>query len=274
MKNVYALLLLSASSGCFAQGYLENPVINTTESGISIVSGWHCTATNVRIYIDGQDYGYAGAGTNRFDTEPVCGHHETGFSRLINWNVLQPGAHVIEVYADDILLESRPFKTTRSAIVPFATGINKTFELSGFPAAGQSVKLTWNEAKQSFVVTETDAHANSSDDLEGSYSLYRTTLQDVDGEIIDTEQPNFDATGTFTINDGWYTQNISIRLNGFDGESEASGRLVDNGYYFYDPYFDSSAVIVKRGDELITSNLNWVDGFGYLNEIDYWILDQ
>jgi hypothetical protein len=51
-----------------AQGALENPVSGSTESGIGIISGWHCTATNITVTIDGMSLGKAGSSTCRGDT--------------------------------------------------------------------------------------------------------------------------------------------------------------------------------------------------------------
>lgn len=152
MKLKIGLFLL-APAFAFAQGYLENPQPYATESGIGVVSGWHCTATDITVTIDGTSLGKSGSGTHRGDTAGVCGHTATGFSLLYNYNRLAPGPHTIRVYADGVLLEERPFNSVKSGGVNFLTGVTKSVDVPDFPSAGSTARLTWSEAKQSFVVT-------------------------------------------------------------------------------------------------------------------------
>lgn len=175
MKKLIYMLnagLLCVSAHSYAlSGYLENPVAGATESGISVVSGWHCTARNITLTIDGVDFGKAGTGTNRFDTAPVCGHPQTGFSRLISWSALAEGSHTISVYADGELLETRQFNSLRSGGQPFATGLSAMKTLPGFPEirqsphfgsgdlTGQTATVQWSEAQQGFVVTAIEGEA-------------------------------------------------------------------------------------------------------------------
>lgn len=158
LLHTYSILLLAFSFNAHAlTGYLENPAAGSTQSGIGVVSGWHCTAQTISVSIDDLDFGQAGAGTNRFDTESVCGHPRTGFSRLISWSALAEGSHTISVYADGALIETRNFNTIRSGGQPFASGLSANYTLSGFPAPDQFATLTWREAKQSFVVTRIES---------------------------------------------------------------------------------------------------------------------
>lgn len=158
-----------------ALGSLENPVAGSTESGIGVISGWHCTATSIDVMIDGMNLGKAGSGTGRGDTTSVCGRSNTGYSLLFNYNDLAPGAHSLSLYADGQLLEIRQFSSTQSAGASFVTGISKTATITDFPSAGRAVTLQWSQAKQSFVVTGisnatpgSDSHDISS--LQGSFS--------------------------------------------------------------------------------------------------------
>lgn len=154
MKNIIlASILCFATSFSFAQGSLENPVAGSTESGIGVISGWHCTATNITATIDGASLGKAGSGTGRGDTTSICGRTDTGYSLLFNYNDLTPGSHSLSLYADGQLLEVRQFKTVRSGDVPFATGLVSGWNLPGFPSAGKTASIDWSQAKQSFVVT-------------------------------------------------------------------------------------------------------------------------
>jgi len=152
-KLILALALCSTINFSCAQGNLENPVAGSTESGIGVISGWHCTATNITVTVDGASLGKAGSGTSRGDTASTCGRSNTGYALLFNYNDLTPGSHNISVFADNQLLETRQFNTVRSGGVPFATGLVSGWSLSNFPSAGETASIDWSQAKQSFVVT-------------------------------------------------------------------------------------------------------------------------
>lgn len=149
------LTLLTTVGSAYAQSYsFDNPVDGSVESGIGVISGWHCTASAVRIEIDGNDIGNAGSGTRMLGTSPVCGHPDTGFSLLYNWNNLASGDHTVKAYADGVLIGSKSIRTIKSAGQQFATGLTKAIVVPDFPAKGQSATLEWRQTKQSFVVTE------------------------------------------------------------------------------------------------------------------------
>lgn len=157
------ICLMAAIPGLtFAQGALENPVAGGTESGIGVISGWHCTASNITAEIDGASLGKAGSGTDRGDTASICGRADTGFSLLFNYNALTPGSHSISVYADGQLLETRQFNAVQSGGAEFVTGMSKTATISDFPSAGKTATLQWSQAKQGFVVTGISAGSTGS----------------------------------------------------------------------------------------------------------------
>lgn len=174
MKNHKLLVCLMAAipSLSFAQGVLENPVAGSTESGIGVISGWHCTATNITATIDGLSLGKAGSGTSRNDTASVCGRSDTGYSLLYNYNILTPGSHTISVYGDGQLLETRQFNTIQSGGSEFVTGISRTAPIFEFPSSNKTGTLQWSQAKQSFVVTNiTEDSAADLSSLQGTYSI-------------------------------------------------------------------------------------------------------
>lgn len=156
--------------GAFAQGALENPAAFGSESGIGIISGYHCTAKNIAFKINGLDVGKAGAGTDRGDTQALCGRSDTGFSLLFNFNLLEPGTHSVSMYADGQLFETRNFLTVRSAGQEFAKGKSRTILIADFPQAGHSARLDWVTSKQTFAVTDVgpNAAANHACDLTSS----------------------------------------------------------------------------------------------------------
>ena len=54
---------LAAPSWAQQQGYLENPLDYSYDSGISVVSGFHCTAQTIEIQFDQYDPIPAATGT-------------------------------------------------------------------------------------------------------------------------------------------------------------------------------------------------------------------
>lgn len=137
-----------------AQGFLENPQPDAVESGLGVISGWHCSARDVTVSIDGVSYGKAGSGTLRLDTEAACGGRtQSGFSLLFNFSRLTPGPHRVDVFVDGVLFVSRDFSTTRSGGVEFLQGAVGEYQLSDFPGQGKVATLTWSQARQGFVVT-------------------------------------------------------------------------------------------------------------------------
>lgn len=210
-KALLATALLS--SAAFAQGALENPATFGSESGIGVISGFHCTAKNITFKINGRDAGKAGAGTDRGDTMGLCGRSDTGFSLLFNFNLLEPGTHAISMYADGQLVETRNFFTTRSAGQEFAKGKSRSILIPDFPQQGHSARLDWVTSKQAFVVTDAGpkAAANHACDLTSSlhgvwdiagtrFSLHRDKILRMDDPksaapctIIATETNNLDT---------------------------------------------------------------------------------
>lgn len=178
MKNHQLILCLMAAIPClsYAQWALENPVAGGTESGISVISGWHCTSSNISVEIDGVGLGKAGGGTLRTDTVSVCGQAETGYSRSFNYNKLTPGSHSISVYADGQLLETRQFNTVQSGGAEFVTGLSKTVTIFDFPSSGKTATLQWSQAKQSFVVTEISEGGSGVADMSSLYGSYTQVI--------------------------------------------------------------------------------------------------
>jgi hypothetical protein len=90
------------------QQTLENPQPDSSQSGISVISGWVCDAQSVRILIDGESFLDAAYGTSREDTRPTCGDANNGFGVLYNWNVLGEGQHTVALCVDGVCGQSVP----------------------------------------------------------------------------------------------------------------------------------------------------------------------
>jgi hypothetical protein len=172
LKRITTLLLSLLCSTTWAQAALENPALNSIESGIGVISGFHCTSKNISFKINGQDIGKAGTGTSRGDTQSLCGRSDTGFSLLFNFNLLEPGRHSLSMYADGQLVETRSFSALRSAAQEFAQGKSKTILIPDFPQAGHSARLDWVTAKQAFVVTDAGLYAAANHACELTKSLH------------------------------------------------------------------------------------------------------
>lgn len=146
--------LLVAVAPAAAQGLLENPAANAASvSGVSLVSGWHCSAARVDIQIDALPATPAATGTDRLDTLPACGRRDTGFGLLLNWAVLGPGTHTVRALADGVEFGRRTV-TVVGLGAEFLTGKAATVTLGDFPAPGKSLVLEWQEGLQGFVARE------------------------------------------------------------------------------------------------------------------------
>jgi hypothetical protein len=147
------LCWLLTGTQVWAQSNVENPTANSTQSGISLISGWVCTATKIEVVIDTLPAVQIPYGTPRGDAQSVCaGKVNTGFGALINWNDLGDGPHVVAILADGQQIASIPV-TVVTFGVSFLRGASKTIT-TGF--AGCRVALVWRESQQNFAVAETD----------------------------------------------------------------------------------------------------------------------
>ena len=149
-----------------AQGVLEIPAPNSTQTGIGIVSGWHCSANRIEIVIDGGAPLVAGSHTDREDTSTFCGRIDTGFSLLWNWNLLPTDCfgcryHRVVALADGIPFASTEFQAENFG-TEFMTGKSGEYSLPNFPEIGDMTWVRWDEAKQNFSVYLTVRRPNES----------------------------------------------------------------------------------------------------------------
>lgn len=132
---------------------LENPQSGTTESGIGLVSGWHCNAGFVQIQIDGGRLIPVPYGSERNDTIGECGDADNGFGFLINYSELGDGAHTITAYASGQAFAAATFQVVTLG-APFLEGISaRTTSEIFLPETIRTASLTWSQAKQNFVIT-------------------------------------------------------------------------------------------------------------------------
>lgn len=268
--SVYLPLQLACGLA-IGQGVIGTPNADKVISGVSVVSGYHCSSKDIDVYIDNSIYlGKAGAGTTLQGTLAVCGRTDTGWSILYNFNNLASGQHTVTAYADGQIFDSHNFSTVRSGGVPWLTNVSKTITAENFPQTGQTAILEWEQSYQNFIVKQ----IIDTSTLNGTYALQRISLQDVNGNIVDSLQSNVDATGTFIVNGSSYSQAITLTINGVANSVSTAGNFTDYGYYFYDINNGQTGIIVDRGVGFITSVLIYNPTLGYVNEIDYWIRVQ
>ena len=140
-----------------AQGVLEIPAPKSTQTGIGIFSGWHCTANRIELQIDNDPPLLAGSRTERVDTLPVCGRSDTGFSLLFNYNRLRSDAFGGAVHHVTALADGQPFASAEFFITHFGvemlTGRTARYTLPNFPDIGAASSVTWDEDKQNFSIT-------------------------------------------------------------------------------------------------------------------------
>lgn len=149
------LALLLFAPAARAQGMLGNPADMGEESGIGLVSGWHCNATVLEVQFDDYPLIEASYGTTREDTVPTCGDDDNGFALLWNWNILGDGVHTVRVFADGVEFDSAVFEVNTlgeqflRGLAPLQT------ELLALDI-GKEVEITWQESKQNFVITRVE----------------------------------------------------------------------------------------------------------------------
>jgi hypothetical protein len=266
---IVAASFYSLGADATGAGALENPQPGSIQSGIGLVSGWYCGATQVTVRIDGGPAVAAAYGTPRADTASVCANIQSGYGYLLNFNTLGSGTHTIAVFADGVQFQSATFAVVTLG-QEFLRGAAASTVVVGFPDAARQVTLTWQESKQNFSVTAAGPNAGAGA-LDGTYRLVRSSVDVAGGQLFDTQLGNVTATGSMVIAGHNITQNLSVTLLGQTISLSATGTFNDLGAYIaiQQPAGSSRAVVVSRGASLILSSIGPASGSA-LNEIDQW----
>lgn len=162
--------LVCASAVC-AAGYLEIPQPDSTQSGISVVSGWHCDAGKIEVAFDGGPKILAAYGTGRGDTRSVCGDDNNGFSLLWAYGLLGAGPHQVVAYADGVEFGRSTFIVTDLANGEFLEGRNSQARVYGFPDPAHDIVLRWEQANQNYVIVGPLQSINSYD-VNGVWEMF------------------------------------------------------------------------------------------------------
>lgn len=222
LPMVLAGLLFSLAAR--ATGYIETPQPGSNQSGIGVVSGWHCTAERIQVLIDDYPPLNAGARTERNDTIAVCGRADTGYSLLFNFNLLDPTRrHRIVALADGVEFARVEF-TTRNLGADYLTGRSAAARVLNFPNVGESTALVWSEDNQNFLIS----HKGEVPPLSGVY--FGADL--VPWWICAGPRPPTSLKTQFdvTVDAGRLTLEAS-RENGTRCTVSASGKLDPDGYF-------------------------------------------
>ena len=83
----------------------------------------------------------------------VCGDTDNGFGLLFNWNLLGDGEHTVIMRVDGIEL-ARTRVTVTTLGEEFVRDVHGVCIREHFPAPGESVRLSWQESHQNFVITD------------------------------------------------------------------------------------------------------------------------
>ena len=135
------------------EGYLENPGPNSFQSGVGLLSGWVCDAEVVELAIGTLPVQVAAYGTERLDTESVCGDTDNGFGLLFNWNRLGDGEHEVVAWVDGEELGRATVRVTTLG-QEFLRGAEGECVVDDFPMPGETVTLEWQQNQQNFVITD------------------------------------------------------------------------------------------------------------------------
>ena len=125
----------------YIPGVLENPRPGSFQSGIGVISGWVCEADQVVIEFE-RPRGTvrrepAAYGTSRPDTAGECGHPDSSFGLLWNWNKLGPGKHTVRAMVDGVVLAEHTLIVTTLGLGEFPKGLHGDYPVRGLPQPGR-----------------------------------------------------------------------------------------------------------------------------------------
>ena len=161
-KVGFSLLTAMFTNLAAAQGSLEIPGEGSYQSGISLVSGWHCSGQLIEVSFNGGDRITAASGTTRGDTIGPCGDDNNGFAFLWAWSLLGEGEHTATAYADGVEFATNTF-TVSTLDEDFVVGAEATARVKGFNNGDNDLVLEWQEANQNFVIKEVETSGDPAD---------------------------------------------------------------------------------------------------------------
>ena len=157
-------LMVLVPSLAYAQptSSLDIPGHGATLSGIGVISGWKCQATEItveflnaagqRIVInEGRTSNPVPVlyGSERPDIlkEGACDSADVGFVAIWNWGELGDGTYTAIAYDNDVKFAENTFSVTTFG-TNFLPGANTQVSVPDFPTPGETTTFQWNEATQ------------------------------------------------------------------------------------------------------------------------------
>lgn len=166
VRRALVLMLFCCCGTALAQdteGLLGNPANGGYESGIGLVSGFHCDAETIEVQFDDGMLMEASYGTDRLDTEGVCGDSDNGFGFLWNYNILGDGQHTVRVYADGQEFDHATFEVNTLG-QEFVRDMELSIGLIALDV-DKDMRVTWQQSKQGFVINQVENADFTLDDL-------------------------------------------------------------------------------------------------------------
>lgn len=180
---VIGLMGMVVASHASAQTTVENPQPDANVSGISLISGWRCSANAITVSFDGGTQYPVSYGTIREDTALACGDTNNGFGFLWNWGRLSNGSHTVRLFDNGTQFSEVNVNVTNYG-AEFLSGHTNSTLAPNFPADGQTATLEWQQSLQSFVITSIDdtvPPANGVFTGTGNFELQHCTVPANDG---------------------------------------------------------------------------------------------
>lgn len=150
--SIQANFMADISENASLLALQESPKTGSFESGIGFIRGWACNASAVEIQIDGGARLKAGYGTPRPDTAASCGHANTGYGLVFNWNSLSAGTHTLKAFADGVEFANATYTVTTLGQDFLRNLPPYQHTLINFPSTGRNTTLRWSEPHQNFVI--------------------------------------------------------------------------------------------------------------------------
>ena len=232
-----ALVLLAVSPLACGQGMLGNPPDAGQESGIGLVSGWHCDADSITVQFDSYDPLEASYGTTREDTVSICGDSDNGFALLWNWNLLGPGQHTVRAFADGVEFDNATFQVNTLG-EEFVTGLDLRTELTALDI-DKNIEIRWADSRQGFVISEVREADVTIDAilavLAGTWSGNWTSPSG--GGSVDMTFAG-DGMGGIVVTD------LNLTATGCAAHGAGSGMGIDVNDPFVDAVMDDGSIVV------------------------------
>ena len=90
-------------------------------------------------------------GSERLDTESVCGDIHNGFSATYNWSRLGPGEKTARLMRNGEEVDSSTFMVT-AFDTEFVTGAEGMCTIADFPDMGKNATFVWEQSQQGLVL--------------------------------------------------------------------------------------------------------------------------